>query len=238
MTPGGTTWRGNVFGSDGWSSTGGALDRVNNVENIWIEDPTLGMYEITVNAFALRGNAWRPNDGDTDFDQHFSLVCYNCTEKLYVDDTADGDTLEGYWKFDEGSGSKVYDLSPRGNHLDRFGTPSYSTDKPGVIGTNYFSMAFNDDGSYSDTSPNVSITDEFSMHLIVKREASGSHFLTELLRHDDIRLYWNGGSTGAIFGSVRDQNDELDLRSVHAVQPDRLDARNADLAQRRCAPHL
>jgi hypothetical protein len=47
---GGNTYRGNVF-SGGWSQTGGSADRVNNVENVYIQSPGTGAYTVTVNAY-------------------------------------------------------------------------------------------------------------------------------------------------------------------------------------------
>ena len=39
--PGGAQYRGNVF-SGGWSQTGGSLDRVNNVENVYVQSAVAG----------------------------------------------------------------------------------------------------------------------------------------------------------------------------------------------------
>ena len=44
------TFNGNVF-SGGWSATGGSADRVNNVENVYIEAPAAGTYTVTVTGF-------------------------------------------------------------------------------------------------------------------------------------------------------------------------------------------
>jgi serine protease AprX len=50
--PGGAQYRGNVF-SGGWSQTGGSADRVNNVENVYIQSPAAGTYTVTVNAYNI-----------------------------------------------------------------------------------------------------------------------------------------------------------------------------------------
>lgn len=42
-----TTYLGNVF-SGGWSATGGSADTRNNVENVYIQNPTAGTWKITV----------------------------------------------------------------------------------------------------------------------------------------------------------------------------------------------
>ncbi len=46
--PNGTTvYRGNVF-SGGWSTTGGSFDARNNVENVYIQNPTAGLWRVEV----------------------------------------------------------------------------------------------------------------------------------------------------------------------------------------------
>jgi len=49
---GGSTYLGNVF-SGGWSQTGGSADRVNNVENVYLQSPGTGAYTVTVNAYNI-----------------------------------------------------------------------------------------------------------------------------------------------------------------------------------------
>ena len=49
-SPSGVLYRGNVF-SGGWSTTGGSADRVNNVENGYIQSPEVGDWQITVRGF-------------------------------------------------------------------------------------------------------------------------------------------------------------------------------------------
>ncbi|HSH04748.1 MAG TPA: S8 family serine peptidase [Anaerolineae bacterium] len=77
IDPNASIWRGNVF-SNGWSQTGGAYDNLNNVENVWIENPIAGTYIIRVSAVTLAGDGFYFNGDGTD--QNFSLVCYNCNE--------------------------------------------------------------------------------------------------------------------------------------------------------------
>lgn len=48
--PGGTQYRGNVFGG-GWSQTGGTADRVNNVENAYIPSAAAGTWTVQVSGF-------------------------------------------------------------------------------------------------------------------------------------------------------------------------------------------
>ncbi|HWQ12020.1 MAG TPA: S8 family serine peptidase [Roseiflexaceae bacterium] len=49
-SPGGTTYRGNVF-SGGWSASGGSADRRNNVENVYIQSAAAGTWTIEVRGF-------------------------------------------------------------------------------------------------------------------------------------------------------------------------------------------
>jgi len=50
--PGGTQYRGNVF-SGGWSTTGGSYDVLNNVECVYIQTPTAGVYTIRITGAAI-----------------------------------------------------------------------------------------------------------------------------------------------------------------------------------------
>lgn len=49
-SPGGATYRGNVF-SGGWSQTGGSADRRNNVENVYVQSATAGTWTVQVSGF-------------------------------------------------------------------------------------------------------------------------------------------------------------------------------------------
>lgn len=49
-SPSGTVYRGNVF-SGGWSQTGGSADRVNNVENVYVQTAATGTWTIEVKGF-------------------------------------------------------------------------------------------------------------------------------------------------------------------------------------------
>ncbi len=74
VTVGGTAYKGNVF-SAGWSTTGGAADALNNLENVYAQNPS-GDLTITVEAVNVPGDGI-PYNGDAT-DQDFALVCYNC----------------------------------------------------------------------------------------------------------------------------------------------------------------
>jgi hypothetical protein len=71
---GGNTYLGNVF-SGGWSTPGGSPDTLNNLENVFVQNPG-GSATITIQATNLPGDGV-PLSGDTT-DQDFALVCYNC----------------------------------------------------------------------------------------------------------------------------------------------------------------
>ncbi len=74
VTVGGTAYKGNVF-SGGWSVTGGSADTLNNLENVYVQNPS-GDVNITVIASNLPGDGIPYNADATD--QDFALVCYNC----------------------------------------------------------------------------------------------------------------------------------------------------------------
>lgn len=70
----GSTYLGNVF-SGGWSTTGGTADTLNNLENVYIQNPG-GSATITVSATNIAGDGV-PGNGDMT-DQNFALICSNC----------------------------------------------------------------------------------------------------------------------------------------------------------------
>ena len=52
VTNGATTYRGNDFWR-GWSQTDGAADRVNNVENVYVQSPVTGDYTVTICGYII-----------------------------------------------------------------------------------------------------------------------------------------------------------------------------------------
>ena len=70
----GSVFRGNVF-SNGFSTTGGQFDSLNNIECVYVRDPADGPYEVRVIASALRANARPPFDNEGW--QDFALVIDN-----------------------------------------------------------------------------------------------------------------------------------------------------------------
>lgn len=69
-----TVYRGNVF-ADGWSRPGGEADRVDNLENVFIDSPEVGTYTVRVVAHRVPGDGV-PGAGD-ETDQDFALVVSN-----------------------------------------------------------------------------------------------------------------------------------------------------------------
>ncbi len=83
----GETYRGNAF-SNGWSTTGGSADALNNVENVYLQSPVAGDVTVIVTATAIAGDGV-PYVGDAT-DQDFALVCSNC--ELFNDGFESSDT--------------------------------------------------------------------------------------------------------------------------------------------------
>lgn len=72
-----TTYQGNVFGKDGWSTSDGEADPMNNLEAVFLTpEQHKGAITLEVLASDINSNGL-PNRGD-DTDQDFALVCYNC----------------------------------------------------------------------------------------------------------------------------------------------------------------
>jgi len=69
------TYKGNVF-NGGWSVIGGSADTLNNLENVFIQNPVGSTAVITVDALNIAGDGV-PYNGDLT-DQDFALVCSNC----------------------------------------------------------------------------------------------------------------------------------------------------------------
>ena len=71
VAPGGTTYRGNVF-ANGWSVPGGVADRLEVLENVYVEEPAAGTWTVRVRAHALPADgALFRGDGT---DQDYTLV--------------------------------------------------------------------------------------------------------------------------------------------------------------------
>lgn len=109
VTVGGTTYKGNVFGS-GLSTSGGTADIRNNVENVFLaSNMTVGTpVTIRVRATGLNGDGAMGNADPTD--QHFALVAFNFSEGPVVaplravkdDFDGDGKTDFSVWRGPQG----------------------------------------------------------------------------------------------------------------------------------------
>jgi len=84
---GGEVYLGNVFAA-GWSAAGGGADALNNLENVFVQDPGR-IVAITIDAVNVAGDGV-PYNGDVT-DQDFALVCTNCTELIFFDGLESGD---------------------------------------------------------------------------------------------------------------------------------------------------
>lgn len=72
-----TVWRGNVFGTDGWSATGGSPDPRNNVEGVMLPAGSPGgTFTVRVRAANINSDALPNSPGA--LQQDFALVCVNC----------------------------------------------------------------------------------------------------------------------------------------------------------------
>jgi hypothetical protein len=71
VAPDGTTYKGNVF-DQGWSTTGGEADRLEVLENVYVEEPAAGTWTVRVRAHALPGDG-AAEQGDAT-DQDYTLV--------------------------------------------------------------------------------------------------------------------------------------------------------------------
>lgn len=83
---GGSVYLGNVFGADGWSTTGGLADDRNNTEGVLIPAAGAGEFVVTVHAADLNSDGIPGTGSETD--QDFAFVCYNCalgTPPLFAD---------------------------------------------------------------------------------------------------------------------------------------------------------
>ncbi len=77
MTAGDSTWRGNVFGADGLSTTGGNADERNNLESVILPAGAVsGRFTVQVVARNLSSDALPNSPGA--IEQDFALVCVNC----------------------------------------------------------------------------------------------------------------------------------------------------------------
>ena len=77
VTAGLGVYKGNNFGSQGWSVTGGSADTQNNTEGVYLGPTAPGQVTVTVTAANLNSDGI-PTIGDG-IDQDFAVVCYNAS---------------------------------------------------------------------------------------------------------------------------------------------------------------
>ncbi|WP_148614135.1 Calx-beta domain-containing protein [Nocardioides rubriscoriae] len=78
VTAGGLTYRGNVFGTDGLSATGGSADAKNNLESVFLPAGTSGPVSVRVVATNIAGDALPGSGGP--LEQDFALTVSNTDE--------------------------------------------------------------------------------------------------------------------------------------------------------------
>lgn len=84
------TFLGNRF-NNGWSATGGSFDVLNNIENVYVQNPGEGA-TIRIQAMNIAGDGV-PYNGDAT-DQDFALVCQNCSTQEDFTLSASPNTLD------------------------------------------------------------------------------------------------------------------------------------------------
>ncbi|MCG6983321.1 MAG: PKD domain-containing protein, partial [Deltaproteobacteria bacterium] len=121
-SPQGTIYKGNVF-SGGWSVTGGTEDRLNNVENVYVQSPAAGTWTVEVTGFNVpygpQPFALVVDGADTNRPPVATLIATPTAgdAPLTVDfdgsrsSDPDGDALTYTWNFDDGSPT-VNDVAP------------------------------------------------------------------------------------------------------------------------------
>jgi hypothetical protein len=76
-SPGGTTYYGNRF-TNGWSATGGSFDTRNNTENVYIQTPQAGLWNVRVRATTIAGSGVPDQPGN---DQDYAIVASGNLDK-------------------------------------------------------------------------------------------------------------------------------------------------------------
>jgi PKD repeat protein len=147
------TFDGNVF-SGGWSTTGGSADRINNVENVYIQNADAGTYTVTVSGFnvpfgpqpyALVVDGVGEPGGNNPPAASFTSSCTDLDcDFTDTSSDSDGTVHEWWWTFGDGGTSTAQ-------------SPSHSY---GSAGTYTVELTVTDDDGDSDTtSAEVTVTE-------------------------------------------------------------------------------
>lgn len=114
-SPGGTVYRGNVF-SAGWSAPGGSADRINNVENVYVQSAAAGTWTVEVRGFnvpngpqpfalVVDGASTTPPPPNTPPTASFTSSCsgLGCNFDASGSTDTDGTIVSYAWDFGDGS---------------------------------------------------------------------------------------------------------------------------------------
>jgi PKD repeat protein len=117
--PDGTVYHGNVFGG-GWSQTGGAADRLNNVENVYVQGAGAGTWTVAVSGynvpfgpqpFALVIDGGGTSSANNPPTASFSSSCTDLSCD-FTDTSSDSDGTVVGWDWDFGDGTTSTAQSP------------------------------------------------------------------------------------------------------------------------------
>jgi PKD repeat protein len=145
-SPGGTIYYGNVF-SGGWSIPGGTVDRINNVENVYIQFPEEGTWKVDVKGynvpqgpqpFALVVDGANTNMAPTAvLDANPTSGTKPLTVNFYGSESFDSDgSIEAYaWDFGDGGTSSAADPVHIYQTAGEFYVELTVTDNDGAPGT-------------------------------------------------------------------------------------------------------
>ncbi len=168
--PGGS-YLGNVF-SGGWSTTGGAADRLNNVENVYVEGAAAGTWTVTVTGFnvpmgpqpfALVVEGAGEPAPNTPPSASFTSSCTDATCS-FTDTSSDTDGTVVSWSWDFGDGATSTAQDPSHSYAAK-GTYSVSL------------TVTDDDGAVGMTSQSVTVTEPVggaTMHVLLLEGTSYS----------------------------------------------------------------